>query len=135
MAVRPANEGDLPALLPLLRGYCDFYGVAPTDERLLALAQALIADPEREGVQLIARDDTGRAVGFATIYWSWETLAAGHDHVRPSGAADHVVARGAHDRRRLTLAALGAAGARRVAVTVATATRAASSRAPNTSRA
>jgi GNAT superfamily N-acetyltransferase len=71
------GEVDLGDLLPLLRGYCDFYGVAPTDERLLALAQALIADPEREGVQLIARDDAGHPVGFATIYWSWETLAAG----------------------------------------------------------
>jgi GNAT superfamily N-acetyltransferase len=72
-----AGEGDLGDLLPLLRGYCDFYGVAPSDERLLALARALIADPEREGLQLIARDATGRATGFATIYWSWETLAAG----------------------------------------------------------
>ena len=71
------GEADLPDLLPLLRGYCDFYEVAPADERLLALARALIADPEREGVQLIARVAGGRAVAFATIYWSWETLAAG----------------------------------------------------------
>jgi GNAT superfamily N-acetyltransferase len=71
------GEHDLPDLLPLLRGYCDFYGAAPADEQLLALARALIADPERDGVQLLARDGDGRAVGFATVYWSWETLAAG----------------------------------------------------------
>jgi len=71
------GEQDLPDLLPLLRGYCDFYGVAPADERLLALARALIADPERDGIQLLARDGDGRAMGFATVYWSWETLAAG----------------------------------------------------------
>jgi GNAT superfamily N-acetyltransferase len=35
-----------------------------------------MADPDNEGVQLIARDDAGRAVGFATVYWTWQTLAA-----------------------------------------------------------
>ena len=66
---------DLDALLPLMRAYCDFYEAAPRDDDLLALARALIADPEREGVQLIARSD-GEAVGFATIYWSWATTIA-----------------------------------------------------------
>jgi GNAT superfamily N-acetyltransferase len=76
-AIARVGADDLDDLLPLLRGYCDFYGVMPTDEQLLALARALIADPDHEGVQLIARDRDGRAVGFATIYWSWETLNAG----------------------------------------------------------
>ena len=67
---------DLEDLLPLVRGYCDFYKVAPSDEDLLALSRALIADPEREGVQLIARDSDGRAIGFATIYWTWSTSSA-----------------------------------------------------------
>ena len=53
------GEADLEDLLPLLRGYCDFYEVAPSDEALLALCRALIADPEREGVQLIAREPDG----------------------------------------------------------------------------
>jgi GNAT superfamily N-acetyltransferase len=69
------GEAELDELLPLLRGYCDFYGVSPSDEALLELARALIADPEHEGVQLVARDD-GAAVGFATIYWSWATTIA-----------------------------------------------------------
>jgi ribosomal protein S18 acetylase RimI-like enzyme len=69
-------EADLDELLPLVRGYCDFYEVSPADETLLALSRALIADPEHEGVQLLARDDGGRAVGFATIYWSWATTSA-----------------------------------------------------------
>src|SRR5436189_5650627 len=34
-----------------------------------------MADPEREGVQLLARNE-GRAVGFATIFWSWATTSA-----------------------------------------------------------
>jgi GNAT superfamily N-acetyltransferase len=70
------SETDLPELLSLVRAYCDFYEVAPSDEDLLALSRALIADPEREGVQLLARDDEGRAVGFATVYWSWATTSA-----------------------------------------------------------
>jgi GNAT superfamily N-acetyltransferase len=69
-------EADLPQLLPLVRGYCDFYEVAPTDAALLAISRALISDPDREGLQLIARNDETEAVGFATVYWSWDTLIA-----------------------------------------------------------
>lgn len=75
MEITRVGEGDLQELLPLMRAYCDFYEVAPPDDDLLALSRALIADPEREGVQLIARDN-GAAVGFATIYWSWATTIA-----------------------------------------------------------
>jgi GNAT superfamily N-acetyltransferase len=94
------GEGDLDELLPLMRGYCDFYEVSPPDDALLALARALIADPEREGVQLIARND-GEAVGFATIYWSWATTIAARIGVmndlfvapsaRGTGAADALI--------------------------------------------
>jgi GNAT superfamily N-acetyltransferase len=70
------EEADLPELLPLLRAYCDFYEVAPSDEALLGLSRALLADPRREGLQLLARDDAGRAVGFATLHWTWQTLSA-----------------------------------------------------------
>jgi GNAT superfamily N-acetyltransferase len=70
------TEADLEELLPLMRAYCDFYEVAPPDEALLAMSSALIDNPEFEGVQLLARDDSGRAVGFATIFWSWATTRA-----------------------------------------------------------
>jgi GNAT superfamily N-acetyltransferase len=69
------TEVDLEALLPLMRAYCDFYEVSPSDEALRGMSRALIADPEREGVQLLAQND-GRAVGFATIFWSWATTSA-----------------------------------------------------------
>lgn len=69
-------DGDLPDLLPLMRAYCDFYEQEPPDERLLGIARALLADPECEGFQLVARGDDGAAIGFATVYWSWSTLAA-----------------------------------------------------------
>ena len=99
------SEADLDELLPLLRGYCDFYEVAPSDEALLALSRALIADREREGLQLIAREvggDEVRAVGFATLYRTWQTLNAARlgvmndlfvaDAARGSGLADRLIA-------------------------------------------
>jgi GNAT superfamily N-acetyltransferase len=74
--IATVTEADLPDLLPLMRGYCDFYEVSPSDDALLAMSRKLIADPELEGVQLIARDEDGTAVGFATIFWTWSTLTA-----------------------------------------------------------
>ena len=71
------GEDDLADLLPLLRGYCDFYEVDPPDQQLLALCRALIAGPDREGLQLIARAGDGTARGFATVFWTWQTLDAG----------------------------------------------------------
>jgi GNAT superfamily N-acetyltransferase len=96
------GEDDLDELLPLMRDYCDFYRVAPADEALLAMARELIADPEGEGVQILARDDDGRAVGFATVFWSWSTLSASRvgvmndlfvaPAVRGSGIAEALIA-------------------------------------------
>jgi GNAT superfamily N-acetyltransferase len=76
MRITVVDSTDLPELLSLVRAYCDFYQVTPSDRELLELSRALLADPEREGLQLLARDDAGRAVGFATLYWTWQTLAA-----------------------------------------------------------
>jgi GNAT superfamily N-acetyltransferase len=74
--ITTATEDDLPELLLLMRAYCDFYEVDPSDDALFAMSRTLIDDPELEGTQLIARDDEGRAVGFATIFWTWSTLSA-----------------------------------------------------------
>jgi GNAT superfamily N-acetyltransferase len=76
LTIGTVGPGDLPELMPMLRAYCDFYRVDPPDERLLGLANALIDNPS-EGVQLIARDIDGTPLGFATIYWTWQTLHAG----------------------------------------------------------
>ena len=75
MHVATVVGDDLVDLLPLLRGYCDFYEAEPSDEKLLELARSLIADHDCEGFQVLARD-CGRALGFATVYWSWSTLSA-----------------------------------------------------------
>ena len=75
-SIKRVDVADLDELLPLMRSYCDFYEVSPTEADLLALARALIDDPEHEGVQLLARDDGGLAAGFATLYWTWSTTHA-----------------------------------------------------------
>jgi len=67
---------DLDELIPLMRGYCDFYEVAPGDAALRALALTLLEHPDTAGVQLIARDERGTAIGFATVFWSYSTLSA-----------------------------------------------------------
>jgi GNAT superfamily N-acetyltransferase len=104
------TAADLDELLPLVRAYCDFYEVEPTDEQLRELSQRLIADPKREGVQLIARTNDGAAVGFATLYWTWDTLVASrrgvmHDlfvapAARGSGLADELIAACVEECRR-----------------------------------
>ena len=97
------GEDDLDELLPLMRGYADFYEVSPTDEQLLSLSRALIEDHDHEGAQFIARDNTGRAIGFATVFWLWSTLSASRvglmndlfvaPSARGSGAAEALIER------------------------------------------
>jgi GNAT superfamily N-acetyltransferase len=59
-------------LLPLMRGYCEFYGEDPSDEGLRTMASTLIADPG-QGALFIARDGDS-AVGFAAMDWKWSSL-------------------------------------------------------------
>jgi GNAT superfamily N-acetyltransferase len=75
-SIAVVGEGDLADLLPLMRGYCDFYEAAPTDESLLALSRACLADPATTGTQLIARGADGAAAAFATVYWTWSSTEA-----------------------------------------------------------
>jgi len=67
--IRPAREGEVEELLPLMRAYCDFYGFDPSEEGLRELLTTLIRDPG-EGAVFIARAD-GAAVGLATMDWRW----------------------------------------------------------------
>lgn len=75
LTISVVDESDLAELAPMLRGYCDFYRVDPSDEKLATLCRSLIANPH-EGLQLIARESSGAPLGFATIYWTWQTLYA-----------------------------------------------------------
>jgi GNAT superfamily N-acetyltransferase len=104
------REEDLDDLLPLMRSYCAFYEVTVPDAALLTMSRALIADPEREGLQLVARDWNGAAVAFATLFWTWQTLSGSRaavmndlfvaEHARGTKIADALIAAcGDHARR------------------------------------
>jgi GNAT superfamily N-acetyltransferase len=115
MEIGPATEGDVRALLPLMRGYCDFYEASPTDEGLIEMARALIATPDDEGMLLVARDD-GTPIGFAAVGWKWSSLRGARIAVledlfvaspsRGSGAADALIAACASRARELGAPAL-----------------------------
>lgn len=74
--VRPVVAEDLPALLPLLRGYSTFYEASPGDDELMGMARSLLAEPDREGQQLVAVGSAGELLGFATLLWTWDTTRA-----------------------------------------------------------
>jgi len=74
MEIRPAAERDIPALTPLMRGYCEFYEANPPDSGLAEMARALIAAPDDQGILLVAQDDEGDPIGFAAVGWKWSSL-------------------------------------------------------------
>jgi GNAT superfamily N-acetyltransferase len=75
--IAQVGESDLADLLPLMVAYCEFYEASPGPDSLMALSRALLDEPEREGIQLIAREGyPGAPVGFATLYWTWSTVRA-----------------------------------------------------------
>ncbi len=101
MEIDSAVEGDLRTLLPMMRAYCDFYEVAPTDEGLEAMARALIAADDPEGMLLVARNIDGMPIGFAAVGWKWAStrgarIAVMEDlfvapEARGKGAADALI--------------------------------------------
>lgn len=90
MAIRPAVETDLPALLPLIRAYCEFYEADPPGHGIERMARAVIAAPAEEAFLLVAtadaadgegaedtageRDAGGEVIGFAACGWKWSSL-------------------------------------------------------------
>lgn len=110
MAVREAAEGDLPALLPLMRGYCDFYESHPSDEGLELMARAVIAAPQEQAFLLVATDGDDAVAGFAACSWKWSSLRGARvvylddlfvaERARGGGHADELIAAVAEIARR-----------------------------------
>ncbi len=100
-AIAPVTATDLPELVPLVAAYLEFYACPGEPAAIEAFCRGLLADPGHEGVQLLARDAGGAAVGFATIFWTWSTTRLGRLAVmndlfvaveaRGGGAADALV--------------------------------------------
>lgn len=76
LAIQPATEADLADTLPLFAEYQRFYeNEQPDDERNRAFLTRFLA-PSDTGLLLLARDETGAAIGFANLYWTFESVAA-----------------------------------------------------------
>jgi ribosomal protein S18 acetylase RimI-like enzyme len=73
MEVRSATDTDIPAVMPLMRGYCEFYEADPSDAGLDEMARALIASTDDQGMLLVA-EDGGEVIGFAAVGWKWSSL-------------------------------------------------------------
>ena len=72
--IRIAQRGDLEALLPLVRGYREFYGRTHD----AAAERALIERHLREGGSAIYLAlDGADAVGFAQLFRTWSTVQLG----------------------------------------------------------
>ena len=77
MAIREATAADIPALLPLLRAYCDFYESEPPEAGLDEMLRALLAAPEDRSFVLVATGagaGAGEVIGFACCDWTWSSL-------------------------------------------------------------
>jgi GNAT superfamily N-acetyltransferase len=100
-SVAVVAEHDLPELMLLMRAYLDFYEANPPDDAMLALSRSLLAEPDLEGVQFIARDGDERPIGFASLFWTWTTTRGGRlgvmndlfvaPEARGSGAAEALI--------------------------------------------
>jgi GNAT superfamily N-acetyltransferase len=98
--IRPAQAGEAEPLLPLMRAYCDFYEVSPSDEGLLEMARSLVADPE-QGSLFVAAED-GELIGFAALGWKWASTRGArigvmedlyvNESARGKGVADGLIA-------------------------------------------
>jgi len=74
MAIRSATRDDIPALMPLFRGYFDFYDSDPKAEDVETMLQAVVERTDSENFLLVATDDAGVVVGFANNCWKWSSL-------------------------------------------------------------
>lgn len=113
--IREARAGDVEALLPLMRGYCDFYEVSPPDAGLQEMARTLAGDPEQGS--LFVAEQGGGLIGFAVMDWKWASTAGarvGHledlfvaPEARGRGVADALIARCAERCGELGIGVLG----------------------------
>lgn len=72
---RPATKEDIPQLLDLMYQYIvDFYKCPrPSEDDLKGLIIHLLDHPY-EGIQFVAEEEPNQLVGFATLYFTFNTL-------------------------------------------------------------
>src|SRR5687768_2418382 len=110
MAIREATHEDVPALLPLFRGYAEFYKCNPDESDVENVLHEVIDAPETEAYLLVATDGEGKVVGFANNDWKWSSLRGKkivllddlfvHPDARGGGYADALIKAVAEVARR-----------------------------------
>lgn len=75
--IRPVTKNDVPQLLDLMYQYIvDFYKCPrPSEDALTGIVNHLIETPW-EGIQFVVENETNELVGFATLYFTFNTLEA-----------------------------------------------------------
>lgn len=76
-AIRRANPQDTPAVLRLLRGYCEEVETPLSDDHLLSALEPLIAD-ESLG-DLFVAEQAGELIGYVVITWGWGIESGGRE--------------------------------------------------------
>ncbi|MGD8191761.1 N-acetyltransferase family protein [Brevibacillus ginsengisoli] len=75
--IRKLEKQDLPQLLPLMYEYIvDFYQCPRPDEQALEKLVHHLLDHPWEGIQFVAETAEQELVGFATLYFTFNTLEA-----------------------------------------------------------
>ncbi len=107
MLIRPAVPDDLDALLPLVRGYREFYEQPHEGARERAFIEAQLRD--RTSAIYLALEDA-IAIGFVQLFPAWSTVYLAPSFIledlfvvpeaRGSGAADALLARAVDHARR-----------------------------------
>ena len=110
MATREATHEDVPALMPLFRGYFEFYECDPDDGDVEKLLHEVIDAPQDDAFLLVATDDADEIVGFANCDWKWSSLRGKkivllddlfvHPDARGGGYADALIEATAEVARR-----------------------------------
>ena len=110
MAIREATIDDIPALMPLFRGYAEFYECDPDASDVEALLNEVIEAPEDVAYLLVATDENGEVIGFANNAWKWSSLRGKkivllddlfvHPDARGGGHADALIEATADVARR-----------------------------------
>ncbi len=74
--IEPVSESNLDEVLPLIRGYQEFYKVAQISDERNALFFSQFGEASPKGCLFIYRE-LGEVIGFATVYFSFtSTIAA-----------------------------------------------------------
>jgi GNAT superfamily N-acetyltransferase len=75
MQIETVTAATFELVLPLIAGYQRFYDAVPDEARNRAHFSQFLED-HSAGIQFVALDEPGRALGFATLYFPLSSVSA-----------------------------------------------------------